>query len=542
MADIQTTRSQFPAVRTLAEIVATVAHAHPDRPAIVCGGETTSYGSLERAIARAACGFAALGVAHGDRVALLLPNGLEFVVAFCALMRLGAIAVPINVLYRGEELAYILGDSGATALVAHAAFAESVAAARPHAPALRQAIAVGDGLVDGAQAWADVLTAGTARPAVAVAPDDVAVICYTSGTTGRSKGALLTHRNLVAAQRGWDGMPHMRFRADDRVLCPLPLFHIYGLNIGMAHALACGATLYLMARFAPQEALDLLAAARITVFLGVPPMYVAFTGLPDLDTCDLTALRVCGSGAAPLPVAVLERFEAVTGVAIDEGYGLTETAPLATANAAGPVNKPGTVGVPVPGVRLRVVDEQDRDVPPGAEGEVLVQGDCVFGGYWQRPEASAEALRGGWFHTGDVGVLDADGYLTIVDRQKDMINNGGLKVWPREVEEVLYRHPAVREAAVVALPDPYAGERPMAFVALRAGQRAIAEELIAHVGAHLAKFKVPVRVEFRDDLPKLLSGKVLRRVLRDESRTLPPRDPDARLTPRALTSGHDPAR
>jgi len=542
MGDIQTTRSQFPAVRTLAEIVATVARVAPDRPALVLGDATVTYGALDRDIARAACGLAALGVGQGDRVALLLPNGPAFVVAFCALMRLGTIAVPVNVLYQGEELAYILGDSGAVALIAQGAFVASVAAALPHAPALRHAIVVGDGLVDGAHAWADVLAAGAARPAVAVAPEDVAVICYTSGTTGRSKGAMLTHRNLVAAQRGWDGMPHMRFRADDRVLCPLPLFHIYGLNIGMAHALACGATLYLMARFNPQEALGLLDAARITVFLGVPPMYVAFAGLPDLATYDLTALRVCGSGAAPLPVAVLERFEATAGVAIDEGYGLTEIAPLATANAAGPVNKPGTVGVPVPGVRLRLADEAGRDVSPGAEGEVLLQGDCVFGGYWGRPEASAEALRGGWFHTGDIGVLDADGYLTIVDRQKDMINNGGLKVWPREVEEVLYRHPAVREAAVVALPDPYAGERPLAFVALRAGQAATAAELIAHVTAHLAKFKAPVRVEFRDDLPKLLSGKVLRRVLRDEARALPPGDPDARLAPRALTPGHDPAR
>ena len=290
-------------------------------------------------------------------------------------------------------------------------------------------------------------------------------------------------------------MFHLRFRADDRVLCPLPLFHTYGLNFGMAHAQAAGAALYLTGRFDPREVLGLLAGARITAFLGVPPMYVAFTALPDLDAYDLAALRVCGSGAAPLPVAVLERFEAATGMAIDEGYGLTETAPAATANAAGSVNKPGTVGVPFPDVSIRLADEHDRDVPPGAEGEVLVQGACVFGGYWQRPEASAEALRGGWFHTGDIGVLDAEGYLTIVDRKKDMINNGGLKVWPREVEEVLHRHPAVHEAAVVPLPDPYAGERPMAFVALRAGQRATGEELIAHVAAHLAKFKLPMRVE-----------------------------------------------
>jgi long-chain acyl-CoA synthetase len=512
-----------PQVETLAEIVATVARVMPDRPALVCGGATTTYGALERDIMRAVGGLAALGVAHGDRVALLLPNGPEFVVACCAAMRLGAIVVPVNTAYRGEEIAYLLADSGAIALVSHATFAVAVAAALPHAPALHHHLVVGGAVHGGAHPWLALLDlAADGRPSMAVAPEDLAVICYTSGTTGRSKGAMLTHRNLIAAQRGFDRTPRLGFSAGDRVLCPLPLFHIYGLNIGLAYTLARGATLHLTGRFDAREALDLLARARITVFLGAPPMYVAFVARPDLGGHDLTALRVCGSGAAPLPVAVMERFQAATGVAIGEGYGLTETAPLATGNAAGPVNKPGTVGRPYPGVALRVVDEQDRDVPPGTEGEVLVQGDCVFDGYWQRPAESAEALRGGWFHTGDIGVLDTDGYLTIVDRQKDMINNGGLKVWPREVEEVLYRHPAVREAAVVPLPDPYAGERPLAFVALRAGQQASEADLIAYVDAHLAKFKVPVRIEFRDELPKLPTGKVLRRVLRDEARALGP--------------------
>jgi long-chain acyl-CoA synthetase len=516
-------RTPFPPIATLADLVATVARVEPDRAALVLGDETTTYGTLDRDIARAACGLAALGVARGDRVALLLPNGPEFVVAFCAAMRLGAIVVPINPAYRGEEIAYALADSGAVALVSHTAFAEHVAAARPDAPALRHHLVVGGDAPSGALAWADLLNLAADRPAVAVVPEDLAVICYTSGTTGRAKGAMLTHRNLVATQRAVDQTPRLGYAADDRLLCPLPLFHIYGLNGGMAHTLARGAALYLVGRFDPREVLTLLAEARITVFLGAPPIYVAFTMLPDLAGYDLAALRVCFSGAAPLPVAVLERFRAATGVAIGEAYGLTETAPLATANAAGPVDKPGTVGVAYPGVHIRLVDEQDRDVPPGTEGEVLIQGECVFAGYWQRPEATAEALRGGWFHTGDIATVDADGYYTLVDRKKDMINNGGLKIWPREVEEVLYRHPAVREAAVVALPDPYAGERPMAFVALRAGQQASEAAVIAYVGEHLAKFKVPVRVEFREELPKLPTGKVLRRVLRDEARALAPR-------------------
>ncbi len=427
----------FPPIHTLAEIVETVARIEPERPALVIGETTASYGELTRVIERAACGLGALGVAHGDRVAVLLPNGPEFVVAFCAAMRVGAIVVPINILYRAAEIAYMLDDSGATVLITHSTFAVDVAAALAQVPALRHQIVVGADATGDGLAWAQFLDLTDTRPATRVAPEDVAVICYTSGTTGRAKGAMLSHRNLVAAQRDWDAVAHLRFRADDRVLCPLPLFHIYGLNVGMTHALAQGVTCYLMGRFSPQAALEVLTQARITVFLGVPPMYVAFTALPDLENYDLAALRVCGSAAAALPVAVLERFQAVSGVEIDEGYGLTETAPIATANAVGPVNKPGTVGLPFPGVRLRVVDEQDRELPQGTAGEVVIQGDNVFSGYWQRPEASAEALRGGWFHTGDIGVLDADGYLSIIDRQKDMINVGGLKVWPREVEEVL---------------------------------------------------------------------------------------------------------
>ncbi len=361
MPDAAPDRTPFPPIATLADLVATVARVAPDRPALVLGDETMTYGALERDIARAAGGLAALGVAHGERVALLLPNGPEFVVAFCATMRLGAIVVPVNTLYRGEEIAYLLADSGAIALVSHAAFAEHVAAARPDAPALRHHIVVGADAPGGAHPWPALLDRAGTCPSVPVAPDDVAIICYTSGTTGRAKGAMLTHRNLVAVHRALDQTPRLGYVPQDRVLCPLPLFHIFGLNGGMAHTLARGATLYLTGRFDPGVVLALLAEARITVFLGAPPIYVAFTMLPDLAQYDLAALRVCVSGAAPLPVAVLERFRAVTGVAIMEGYGLTETATIGTLNAAGPVDKPGTVGPAISGVRLRLVDEGGRD-------------------------------------------------------------------------------------------------------------------------------------------------------------------------------------
>jgi long-chain acyl-CoA synthetase len=239
--------------------------------------------------------------------------------------------------------------------------------------------------------------------------------------------------------------------------------------------------------------------------------------MPNLRDYDLSSLRIANSGAAALPGHVLERFQQSTGVEVSEGYGLTETAPVSHSNSAGPRVKAGTVGPTIPGVEARIVDENDQDVPLGAEGEIVIRGENVMVGYWGNPVATAEALRGGWFHTGDIGTVDQDGYYTIVDRKKDMINAGGFKVWPREVEEVLYRHPAVREAAVVAVPDRYAGERPMAYVSLRDGQTTTAEELIDYCKESLATFKAPARIEFRDDLPKLPTGKILRRDLRADA-------------------------
>jgi long-chain acyl-CoA synthetase len=247
-------------------------------------------------------------------------------------------------------------------------------------------------------------------------------------------------------------------------------------------------------------------------------MYVAWVNMPTLGEYDLSSMRGAYSGAAPLPIQVLDRFRAVTGVEIVEGYGLTEASPVTHSNCAVAVIKAGTVGRPIPGVEVRLVDEEDREVAAGAPGEIICRGENITIGYWRKPEATAEALRDGWFHTGDIATIDEDGYYRIVDRKKDMIDAGGFKVWPREVEEVLFRHPAVREAAVVAMPDMYCGERPMAYIALKEGQTATQEELIAFCKEHLATFKAPCLIKFRDELPKLPTGKVLRRVLRDEAR------------------------
>ncbi len=514
----------MPAQQTLAELVSDVAQSNGAKPAIIFQDQPITYAQLNGMIELAANGLAARGIGHGDRVALMLPNIPQFVAAHYAVARLGAVVVPLNVLYKADEIAYILNDSETKALIIFEGFYPQGAEAVKGAASVEQVIVVGQGAApEGTTHWAQLLD-GTAprRPAVEVRPDDLAVICYTSGTTGRSKGAMLTHRNFIANCEQFSQLPLLTINEEDKILLVLPLFHIFGLNVGMNATLRVGATIVLMIRFEPVPVLEQIQKYRCTNFLGAPPMYVAWVHTPTIGDYDFSSLRVVVSGAAALPMQVLTRFRELTGVEIQEGYGLTETAPVTHSNAAAPRVKPGTIGLPIPGVEARVVDEQDREAPQGQEGEIVVRGDNVMIGYWRNPEATAEAIRDGWFHTGDIATIDEEGYYTIVDRKKDMINAGGFKVWPREVEEVLYAHPAVQEAAVVPMPDPYAGERPLAYVALKQGQQATADELIQYCRGALASFKAPARVEFRADLPKLPTGKVLRRVLREEARTLTP--------------------
>jgi len=507
---------------TLAEVVRDVARRNGSKPAIIFQDTEISYATLDAAIERAANGLAARGIGHSDRVAIMLPNLPQFVIAYYAVQRVGGTVVPINVLYKAAEIAYVLNDSEAVALFVYEGFYPNAAEALPSVPSVAHIFFVGSGdAPDGTTPWS-ALTDGAApeRTPVAVTPDDLATICYTSGTTGHSKGAMLSHRNFLANCEQCDDLPRCAAQEEDRALVVLPLFHIYGMNVCMTAMLRVGATMVLISRFEATQVLEQMQKHRCTAFYGAPPMFVAWINHPDLSSFDLSSVRFAFSGAAALPVQVLEIFRDMTGVEIVEGYGLTEASPVSHSNAAGPVNKPGTIGPVIPGVGARLVDDDDNDVLPGAEGEILLRGENIMVGYWRMPEATTEALHGGWFHTGDIATVDADGYYTIVDRKKDMINAGGLKIWPREVEEVLYRHPAVQEAAVVAMPDPYAGERPMAFVALKNGQTATADDLIAYCRTHLATFKAPRHIEFRPELPKLPTGKILRRILRDDARKL----------------------
>ncbi len=514
--------------RTLAALVADVARHNGERAAVIFQDRPITYAVLDALIERAADALAARGVTHGDRVAVMLPNIPHFVIAYYAVLRLGAVVVPLNVLYKDHEIAYILEDSEAKVFIAFEGFYARAAGAARRSPSIREAIVVGAGPApEGTTLWGldppfigtSNGTDGAPRHAPSeVKPEDLAVICYTSGTTGHPKGAMLTHRNFIANCEQIERMDRVRFGPDDRLLLALPLFHIYAMNVGMNSCLRAGGSFVLVVRFEPEPVLVEIQKHRCTIFLGAPPMFVAWVNSGLLPQYDMSSLRIVNSGAAALPMQVLEAFKEQTGIEIQEGYGLTETSPTTHSNSAGPRVKPGTIGPTIPGVEARVVDDDDHEVPLGQEGEIVVRGDNVTMGYWRKPEATAEALRGGWLHTGDVATIDEDGYYTIVDRKKDMINAAGFKVWPREVEEILFRHPAVREAAVVAMPDPYAGERPIAYVALKNGQTATAEELIAYTRERLASFKAPARVEFRDELPKNMTGKVLRRELRDQAR------------------------
>jgi long-chain acyl-CoA synthetase len=490
----------------------------PDKPAILFRDLPTSYRDFDRRANQVANGLIALGVQPSDRVALQIPNLPLYMEAFYGILKAGASVVPLNALYKAGEVEYILRDSGARAILSFGPLVQVALAAAATAPELRHVVAASPQDVPGTLPWRTSFgEAAEALPVVTVSPDNIAVISYTSGTTGQPKGAMLSHGNLVANCEQCNQVERIRPRDDDVVWIALPLFHIYGMNVCMNLTVMHGGTMLLGERFEPTSSLDAIQKHRATVLYGAPPMFVAWSQLPNLRDYDLSSVRYIASGSAALPVRVMETFEGLAGVPISEGYGLTEASPVVTSNAAGPVTKPGTVGPAIPGVEVRIVDENGGEAPRGATGELLCRGANIMQGYWHQPEATAETLRDGWLYTGDLATMDEDGYVSIVDRKKDMIVVSGYNVYPREVEELLFRHPALAEAAVVGYPDPYQGESVMAFVVLKPGQRATEQEIIDYCRERIAVFKCPRRVVFRDELPKNGIGKVLRRELRAEA-------------------------
>jgi len=488
----------------------------PDKTAIIFRDQPTTYAEFDRRANQVANGLIALGIRPGDRVALYIHNLPLFMEAYYGILRAGASVVPLNVLYKAGEVEYILRDSGAKAILTFAPFAPVALAAAANAPELRQVVVASPQEIPGAQAWRAVFgEAPETAPGVAVGAEDVAVIPYTSGTTGRPKGAMLTHHNLIANCEQCNRVERIKPREDDVVWLALPLFHIYGMNVGLNLTVMHGGTMLLSERFDLVGSLEEMQKHRATILYGAPPMFVAWAQLPTIRDYDLSAVRYIGSGAAALPVRIMELFEGLAGVPISEGYGLTEASPVVSSNAAGPVTKAGTVGPAIPGVEIRIVDEGGAELPRGEMGELICRGENIMKGYWNQPEATAETLRDGWLYTGDLATMDDDGYVSIVDRKKDMIVVSGYNVYPREVEEVLFRHPAVAEAAVVQYPDPYQGESVMAYVVRKPGAEVTEQELIDYCREQIAVFKCPRRVVFRDELPKNNTGKVLRRELRE---------------------------
>ena len=500
---------------SLGELVPDAAADHPAKAALVAGDREITYGELDERVRRAAAALSSLGVRKGDRIALVLGNVPEFVEALHGAWRIGAVVAPLNVMLTPEEMGYVLADAEPAAVVTDRAFLPTVLATSDRAPT-GHVLVTGSGPAPGGTArWEDAL-GGSAEPAeVEVGGEDLALLQYTAGTTARPKGAMLSHGNLLANLDQMSQVPALREAESDVVLLALPLFHIYALNVVLGITIREGATGILVERFDPVATLELIEQRRITVLFGAPPMFGAWLQAAGDRTPDLSSVRIAVSGAAPLPGEVLQAFRDRFGITIWEGYGLTETAPAVTTNALGEEARLDSIGLVLPGVDVRLVDESGEEVAEGDPGEIVVRGPNVFEGYWRRPEDTESSFRDGWLRTGDVAYRDDDGYLYIVDRTKDLVIVSGFNVYPKEVEEAIATHPKVAEVAVIGVPDARTGEAVKATIVPRQGGSLTEEEILDHCRDTLARFKWPRHVEFVDALPKHVTGKVLRRALRE---------------------------
>ncbi len=494
----------------LGTILQATASEKPDKTAIIFDDRRISYAELDRAARGVAAGLRARGIEAGDKVALLVPNVPEFTIAYFGILYAGAAVVPINVLAAAPEVAYFLEDSNARLLVVHPLFEEpGRAGARERGVPI--VVAGGGGGADSLEALAETAPVDVLQP---TAPDDTAVILYTSGTTGKPKGAELTHSNLLLNCAVV--VPRLVPDAgDDHVaLAVLPLFHSFGQTCVQNATIALGGTVTLISRFEPGKVFEVIARDAVTFFAGVPTMYFALLHYEGEGRHDFETVRYAFTGGAPMPVEVMNAFESQFDVKIQEGFGLSETSPVASFGRLDRPRKPGSIGYPVWGVELRIMDDDDNPLPDGERGEICIRGHNIMKGYLGRPDATKETLRNGWFHSGDIGLRDEDGCYWIVDRKKDMILRGGFNVYPREVEEVLYAHEAIVEAAVIGIPHESHGEEVKAVVALARDKQASSDEIIAFCKERLAAYKYPRIVEFLESLPKGPTGKILKRELR----------------------------
>ena len=525
---------RIPLYRLLDEAAA----QHRDRPCTNFFGKQLSYHQVKELSDRFAHGLRRLGVKKGDRVALLLPNSPAFVIAYFGTLKAGGVVVPLNPLYSSRELAFHLSDSAAKAAVTIPIFLEKVAALRGEAPLKRivctrladflpfplgllqslrerkllRQVRLGEDLVDLKELLREPPTGFRPEP---VDVNELAVLIYSGGTTGVAKGIMLSHFNIVANAHQVARWGHLS--AGDRMLAVLPLFHGFGMSVCMNAPILAGVEILLVPRFNARDLAKVIHKYRPTVAAAVPTILVALANLPEIDRYDFSSLNAVWVGAAPLTAAIKSEFEEKTGGRAIEGYGLTEAVTAIMANPYKGLHKAGSIGIPFPDVEAKIVDLDDgHDLPPGEQGEIVLRGPTVMLGYYKRPKETAEALKGGWLYTGDIGYMDEEGYFYITDRKKDLIITGGFNVFPREIDELIYRHPKVKEGITVGVSDEYKGERIKVFIVLKEGETATPEEFIAYFRENLVPYKVPSEVEFREEFPKSPIGKILRRQLREE--------------------------
>ncbi len=530
--------------KTVPHFLFDAATEYPGRTATNFFGATISYATLGAQVKRFASALLNTGIKKGDRVAVMLPNCPQAVISYYAILRIGAVAVMTNPMYVEREMAYQFENAGVKTLIvldhlfpkAERVLEETgietviVTSLREYLPwhlsllyplkARKQKLFTSvpyDGssilnfkqLVSSAAEISDV-----AYPEL----DDLALLQYTGGTTGVPKGVMLTHRNIMCNTVQTSIWFPSRRRGKERVIAILPFFHVFGMTVAMNWPVYNASTIILVPRFEVKDFVKTLAKTRPTVFPGVPTIYIAINSYPEIEKYDISSIRFCITGSAPMPVETIKRFEELTKCRIVEGYGLTEASPVTHVNPLEGIRKIGSIGIAISDTDCRIVDLEsgEKDVANGELGELIIKGPQVMKGYWRLPKETSQTLRNGWLYTGDIASMDEDGYVFIVDRKKDMIIAGGFNIYPREIDEVLYEHPNIQEAVTVGVPDPYRGETVKVFVVLKQGVTMTEEEVIEYCKTKLAAYKVPTSVEFRDSLPKTVVGKILRKVLREE--------------------------
>jgi len=500
-------------IKAPSEIISESARKNNDAVAIAYDATTFTYQQLNEAVDKLAASLFQLGLRRGDRLALMLPNLPQFVIAYFALLKLGVWIIPLNVMFKEAEIRYILEDSEAKGFIGWDLFAQTLLKAATNLDRCSLHILLGENILPGCFELAQLISAGEAAALEPIPTDEIAVVFYTAGTTGHPKGAMLSHENLLASIQGC--RQALLVRPEDRVLAVLPLFHSFGQIVGMHVPLTSGAVIIMHSKFDAAAIADSLQNDRVTIFPGVPGMFEQLLQLNPAKE-KLATVKFCVASGAPLTESLQDEMNRRFGVPILAGYGLSECSPLAAVQQPHGLLRHGSVGIPLPGLEIRILDDSGKALRPNEVGEIAISGNAVMRGYLNRSEATKDVLRDGWMMTGDVGYLDADGYLTIVERKKDLILKAGFNVYPREVEKFINAHPKVEECAVIGVPDKHSGEEAKAYVVLRQGQHSSKEEIINYCREKMAAYKCPKHIEFCGSLPRGATGKVLKRVLREK--------------------------